>query len=446
MKVRSINIPNLFHFKDFHLDLTYPAGHEKAGKPLDKVCIIGQSGTGKTTLLKLLSIITFNASKYSSVASLDLIEKINLEFELGELTVIKRLQHNDESQTGVKNIWTRQSINGVNVAFEKGLEIWQKFRESKNNHSIYFPAELDYSLEVDSSVTGNLEDRWTIDFSAVKAANAWQIILKDIQEYQEEEIKLRQDISKVAENFKDIESIRKAVKKLDNWRRKRFNPVLDIAEHCLNPLLIHFGLRVKTKLDFQGKDDIGFVKIEDLNGNEVPNGLLSTGTKQVMLSALPLYLLKPDKCLIFYDEPERSLYPDIQRIIIDYYLGLTTDSQFFFATHSPIIASSFEPWEIVELKFDKKWNVYRDKYYEGDNHVDNYFVDPRYLDYDLILKKIFDLKDTSTDLRMEALVELTMLKNQLDQLKQDEKLKTPKAKEILARYKSLAQKLAWKTE
>ncbi|PWV57061.1 AAA family ATPase [Chitinophaga sp. S165] len=446
MKVRSINIPNLFHFKNFHLDLTYPAGHEKAGKPLDKVCIIGQSGTGKTTLLKLLSILSYNSNRYSSVASLDLIKEIDLQFELGELSVTKHLELKKDSDTEVTNMWRNQSISGLNVEFEKGVEIWQKFKESKNNHSIYFPAELDYSLEVDSYTTMNLEDRLTIDFSSVKAVNAWQIILKDIQKYQEEEIKLRQEISKVAENFKDVESIQKAVKKLDNWRKKSFNPVLDIAERCLNPLLIHFGLRVKTKLDFQGKDDIGFVKIEDLNGNEVPNGLLSTGTKQVMLSALPLYLLKPDKCLIFYDEPERSLYPDIQRIIIDYYLSLTTDSQFFFATHSPIIASSFEPWEIVELKFDKKWNVYRDKYYEGENHVDNYFVDPRYLDYDLILKKVFDLKDTSTDLRMEALVELTMLKNQLDQLKQEGKLQTKKAKDILLRYKSLAKKLAWKTE
>lgn len=220
----------------------------------------------------------------------------------------------------------------------------------------------------------------------------------------------------------------------------------NIADKCLDPLLKNFGLRVKTKLDFQGKDDIGFLKIEDFAGNEVPNGLLSTGTKQVMLSALPLYLLQPNKCQILYDEPERSLYPDLQRTIIDYYLGLTIDCQFFFSTHSPIIASSFEPWEIVELKFDKNWNIYRDLYYEGENHVDNYFVDPRYLDYDLILKKIFDLDDTSTDMRTEAIVELTMLKNQIDTLKEKGQLKTPKAKEIVTRYKMLAQKLAWKTE
>jgi hypothetical protein len=38
---------------------------------------------------------------------------------------------------------------------------------------------------------------------------------------------------------------------------------------------------------------------------------------------------------------------------------MAKDSQFFFATHSPLIASSFEPWEIVELKFNEKGRYIR---------------------------------------------------------------------------------------
>lgn len=52
MKIASLTIKNFKQFKDLSLDLTYPKGHEKAGQPLDKICIIGQSGTGKTNLFR----------------------------------------------------------------------------------------------------------------------------------------------------------------------------------------------------------------------------------------------------------------------------------------------------------------------------------------------------------------------------------------------------------
>lgn len=446
MKVRSITIPDLYHFQNLHLDLTYPAGHPKAGQALDKVCIIGQSGTGKTTLLKLISTLSYRKSRYDQIASFNKIRNIDVEFEFDDVTVTKRLKNDKSVDENIVEDWLDYLKGGETLSLNAVKKLWSDFKNRVSPLSIYFPADLVYDLEADSSNIFDYTERKIIDFSVEKAADIWNIILHKIQKYQEEELIIRQQISKVAEKSNSIEEIQQAVKGLEEWRKNAFNPVEDVAQNCLNDLLRHFGLRVKTELDFQKKEDIGFLKVEDFDNNEVPNGLLSTGTKQVMLSALPLYLLKPNNCQILYDEPERSLYPDLQRFIVDYYASLTTNSQFFFSTHSPIIASSFEPWEIVELKFDEKWNVYRDKYYEGENHVDNYFVDPRYLDYDLILKKVFDLKDTSTDLRMEALVELTMLKNQLDQLKKESKLQTQEAKEILARYKSLAQKLAWKTE
>ena len=67
MKIEHLHIKNYKQFSNLDLDLTYPAGHEKAGEPLDKICIIGQSGTGKTNLLEIIkkSVIDFSErSKY----------------------------------------------------------------------------------------------------------------------------------------------------------------------------------------------------------------------------------------------------------------------------------------------------------------------------------------------------------------------------------------------
>ena len=237
--------------------------------------------------------------------------------------------------------------------------------------------------------------------------------------------------------------------KLEDWRKKEFNPIRNIAEKCLDPLLRNFGLQVRQVSDFEKKDDLGFIKIEDFKGNLIPHGLLSTGTKQVLLTAMPLYLLKPDNTLILCDEPERSLYPSTQKLIIDFYTSLTKNSQFFFSTHSPIIASSFEPWEIVELKFDEKGNVFQDLYYDAKKgrHVDNYTIIPSYLTFDLMLSKVFDLNETHSEERSEKIAEVLMLRNQLLRLEEsDSQFKAKKSKTIYERYQTLSSRLFWDFE
>jgi hypothetical protein len=57
------------------------------------------------------------------------------------------------------------------------------------------------------------------------------------------------------------------------------------------------------------------------------------------------------------DEPERSLYPDMQMNLIEHYQNLAPDAQFIVATHSPFIAASFEAEERFILYFDKEGKV-----------------------------------------------------------------------------------------
>ena len=206
--------------------------------------------------------------------------------------------------------------------------------------------------------------------------------------------------------------------------------------------MANYKLKVKTELDIKTKDDIGFIKIEDYSNNEIPNGLWSTGTKQVILSALPLYLLKPKHTVILFDEPERSLYPDLQRLIIDFYSGLTEDCQFFYSTHSPIIASSFEPWEIVELKFNEQGNIYREIYYEGENHVDNYKWNPKLMRWDDILQRVFDLQDDGSPLRKQKLDELATYNVKYRNLQKNGDINSPEAKSIISSIEKLSKELS----
>lgn len=441
MKVTKVRIKNFHLFKDVEIDLTYPDGHKKAGKPLDKVCFIGQSGTGKTKLLEIIGGLTHNSYAF--------FEKYQFADKNGFVSIRNfDLEYEQTAPSDEKSSYSVNNTKHNNIIIEnaKFNEIDKKYIEEVKPNLIYYPAELRYEMN-DETLSVDFKEREVIDFSVENASAIWSLILNDIQKYQEEELKIRQEISRVVEDKgNDLKAIKKSLRALEEWQKNNFNPIQDIAEKCLDPILRKLNLRVKTKFDFQRKEDIGFIKVENLVEEEIPYGLWSTGTKQIVLSALPLYLLKPKHTIILFDEPERSLYPDIQREIINFYSSLTSECQLFFSTHSPIIASSFEPWEIIELKFDKEGFIYQEKYYDGKKHIDNYKITPNYLTYDLILREVFDLKETYSPIRDEKINEVLMLRNHLEELKKQNRLDESKSKEIYDRYMKLAKQLSWEFE
>jgi predicted ATPase len=448
MKISKIHIKDFHQFKDFTLDLTYPQGHEKAGQPLDKVCFIGQSGTGKTSLLELIPqfLYIYQTHLITNIGLKGIYRNIHIDILYGLSNEYNSRLYFKESisdKTKIVRGWTnnKTTLNKSQISskdFRLTFQTWQTASASK---LIYFPANLNY--DIDLEFNENLEDRKIFDFSKDKVANIWNLILEEIQVYQEQELKIRQDISKIVElSSNDLNAIQEAVKKLEQWKSKEFNPIKDVADNCLNPLLAKFKLRVKTELDFKTKDDIGFIKVEDFEGNEIPHGLWSTGTKQVILSALPLYLLKPKHTVILFDEPERSLYPDLQRTVVDYYSSLAESCQFFYSTHSPIIASSFDPWEIVELKFNKEGKVYRETYFEGENHIDNYKWNPKYMRWDDILQRVFDLEDDGSPDRKIKLDELATLNVKFKKLKKQGQEHSVEALETIKKIEKLSKELS----
>ena len=93
------------------------------------------------------------------------------------------------------------------------------------------------------------------------------------------------------------------------------------------------------------------------NDEIIPINGLSTGTKALLLYMLPLYQIDTDKSIILIDEPERSLYPDMQMELMEFYKRIAPNAQFIIATHSPFIAASFEPEERFILYFNEEGKV-----------------------------------------------------------------------------------------
>ena len=129
---------------------------------------------------------------------------------------------------------------------------------------------------------------------------------------------------------------------------KLWNEILDKAglefdaAGASNPIQLTDNLKAYIKLKSTG---------ERINYND-----LSTGIRNFIFKVGHIYSLyfnqKIESGLLLIDEPENSLFPDFLYDLVDIYRNITHNTQIFMATHSPIIAAQFEPYERFILEFD----------------------------------------------------------------------------------------------
>ena len=283
--------------------------------------------------------------------------------------------------------------------------------------------------------SNNFYDSNIIDLRNVYS---WSFLKDKIDNYEQNRLEY---ISLLSNRLLAVENYEKKNYKQDLkiWENKNENLLEKIAED-INFILRKFNLEL-TKID-ENQQNYNGLTIKDLsNDTIIEYDDLSTGTKNLLSTFIPLKTYAPTDSIILIDEPEMSFYPDIQRQLTELYTTVGENNQLIVATHSPLIASSFEPWEVVELKFDKNNQICREPYYpkEEENHVDNYVIDPRYLTWTSILTDVFDLKeDSNFSFREKGLMEYASLKVEIKALKDKE---SKEAKEKIEKFKKLSQKL-----
>ncbi len=445
MKITSLEIKNYKQFTDLTLDLTYPKGHPKEGQPLDKICIIGQSGTGKTNLLNMI-----RDKVYCTDAKTVFIEDENSNSEKIYFSsvekysnqVVKNQKHIKMSSSD-KNLLEELEDKKKRLVFEEiksvptnAIEAYDNLLRNNLHKSNfinkYTNSAIDEKYRLINSAIKKIKDKYSPTEIVIKYnkdiiqldENAWQILEDTIKNYDVKRLKYRDRLSNKLLNISDY-SKEDFKREIEEWESKNEN-ILDNISDKLNSILIKFNLKLH-KID-KNQTAYNDLTIEDLsNGNIIEYNNLSTGTKNLIATFIPLKIHTPQDSIILIDEPENSFYPDIQRELTDLYMNVGENNQLIMATHSPLIASSFEPWEVIELKFNKENQVYRELYYEGENHVDNYTLDPRMLTWTSILVDIFDLKEDSFSLREKKLMEYGMLKAEIKAMEKgearDEKIK-----------------------
>lgn len=384
MKITGIEIDEYRQFKDIKFDFTYPADHPtKAGRPLDKVCFIGQSGTGKTTLLNIIwNFFIINDDGYqlykrkqlNRINSLDpyrVFEKVAVTANANGKSV-RFDNHNFKSYED--SLFENLSVIASSVEWllesqiQGEVEIANKLclyvDDSSINHSYTLTAnrnESDFGNKVyvansndiflanekREEIIAKLINSKVMALQSLDSRYLWNYLLNDIDRYDENLKKIAIDLIQKNGSF----SPNRLADKLNKWQEENPNPKIDIAYNCLNPILGNFFLEV----DIEGTEAPIVIKTQ--SGIALTYDTLSTGTKQLLATAIPIYKSHIENGVVLFDEPERSLFPDIQRILIRYYTSLAPEAQFFFATHSPIIASAFEPCERFILYFNENGEV-----------------------------------------------------------------------------------------
>lgn len=356
MKISKLHIDQFRHLENLDFDFTYPEDfhdESKRGKPLDKICFIGQSATGKTSLLELvnkeinsffdlriineneiLSVGDFNnfGVQFDFEANSNLYKKNNTKITINNKDFILYTGSYNGGGKDVLNhtnnlyYFTTEILSSQNINFfeEKTIVLLEKHKNLKNDLSLYLRKNR-FSDNVPESIWMNiLDNRLTYLQKSFQFVN--DFFISDLSD----------------------ESMKK---KLDAWKLSNSNPLINFSEN--------FNLifrRLNLEVDINNTSDI-FPLRNLITKENIPIENISTGTKQLLLTSLPLYKLDTRESIVLIDEPERSLYPDMQMDLMEHYQNLAKDAQFIVATHSPFIAASFEPEERFILYFDEEGKV-----------------------------------------------------------------------------------------
>ena len=231
MKVKSLFIKDYNQFKDFSLDLTYPKGHKKAGLPLDKVCIIGQSGTGKTSLLRFIEYMnrwkeleeimphTNNLVKNKNFVFTQQVPYLYIDSKIG-LDFGSNIRDDNSISFGIADE-THYGFGYVNIGYVNRSFVHDYLKDIKYK-TIFISTDLQHKFSEFSEVSDNLLKPNTdfIDFEDVHFGDYWNLLKKEITDFQTKVLNKRNEFSKLVTNSSiTTKELQKAVDELREWER-----------------------------------------------------------------------------------------------------------------------------------------------------------------------------------------------------------------------------------
>jgi hypothetical protein len=363
MKISKIIIRGFQQFEDFQLDLTHP----ETGEPLDRVCLIGSNGTGKSTLLNLLRFRLqkmVDKSRPSGFVAIKIVTETDVFFQCIDFSL---------GQWGFEEYYSRDIEEGK--PWQDFLsDVSLKFNPAHFSHqvisqpiaSLSGPDDLIIEEPSDESLTlgqdppvSSLNQALALfqnfplfhSISVSSSGEFWKLLI----------YLLKRRENQYREFLARPENRQKTIEHLDNEFAAQCPEILPELATVWNRILAQCNLEFdweRAKIPVQLSETLeAFIKVKS-SGEALQYNQLSSGIRNYIFKLGYLKALYFDRHIrrgfVFIDEPENCLYPDLLYGLIDEYCGIIQNSQFFVATHSPIIAAQFEPHERIHLVFDDR--------------------------------------------------------------------------------------------
>jgi predicted ATPase len=386
MKISKLIIKGFQQFRNFHLDLADPA----TGEPLDKICFIGPNATGKSTLLRLIygeilrqvdwshgpAVLRAEESLFAKLRSAHCDfwlcgnvghPKVVCRADFDEAEIGDRLLADPGDENAEAANLAKQPVALANYVFPvadiKRLAAETMWRNSDGDLVIYSPPDSTSLLPEGGKLPKtNLDAALGLfkDFPAFqkvntqKAGEFWRVLIYHIKKREED----WQAYLQQPENRQ--KSVEEAERDFQSAHPEILGELAALWNRILAPAGLEFDYQAAKKPVQLNENLEAYVKLKS-TGQPLEYNALSTGIRNFIFRLGHIHALyfgrRIERGFLLLDEPENSLYPDFLYDLIEVYQSIIRNTQFFVATHNPIIAAQFRPEERVILEFDDHGHV-----------------------------------------------------------------------------------------
>jgi ABC-type polar amino acid transport system ATPase subunit len=384
MKICKIYIKGYQQFQDVILDFTHP----ETGEPLDKICLIGSNGTGKTTLINIVKdSLQRLSSPYNSRKNAFLAENPVLTdsvivveyFDSG--SYFTDFFHFYTDKNGMVNemsfrYLTKSRVFDANIfhalsTHELTLDYFSKTKDDSQNLP-YTVNNQDF-LKIFSTFEGKTNGYATIEDVPKTTVNEaiklfdnlpneaivspdtvndfWKLLVFNLKKREDD----RRIFEETDENMQRIKA--DLVKEFNGKNPNVLEELAAVWDKILDKAGLFFNFKVKSPVQLH-ENLHAYICLKGTN-TIIPYSQLSSGIRDYIFRVGHIFAMyfnrEVDRGILLVDEPDNSLFPDFVLDLLNTYKQITTDkrgenhTQMIFATHNPLFAAQFEPYERIIL-------------------------------------------------------------------------------------------------